>query len=232
MFAFWCDIDCAKKQIFSLIQFFIMTYPQPPWLLRGYAIQTLQLVAIDRIRPLIPPALKIVSVFPGKTLGGIYLASYEAGSTLTYNELIVVGAIVHLGTHFGGWISHIYVDHPDSIAGGRQIWGLPKEQAEFTWNHQKAISVTVRQGQQTLCSLDSEWQVPGWQQALTVPVISEVKSSLVCFNGQTNFKVHLADAKVSIPVESPFARLKLDNPMMSFYCNPLQLVAHPPNPIH
>jgi acetoacetate decarboxylase len=25
------------------------------------------------------------------------------------------------------------VDNPDSVAGGREIWGLPKELAEFSW---------------------------------------------------------------------------------------------------
>ncbi|WP_416666306.1 acetoacetate decarboxylase family protein [Egbenema bharatensis] len=206
-----------------------MTYPQPPWLLRGYAIQTLQLVEIDRIRPHIPSELEIISVFPGKTIGGIYLAAYGDGSTLTYNELIVVGAMVHKGTNFGGWISHIYVDHPDSIAGGRQIWGLPKEQADFTWNHQGPLSVTVQQGNQTLCRLESRWQIPGWSQPLTVPVISTKASHLACFNGQANFKVHLANAALFIPPESPFAPLKLDKPMLSFYCNPLELVANPPS---
>jgi hypothetical protein len=206
-----------------------MTYPQPPWTLRGYAIQTLQLIDVDRIRPLIPPTLKIVSIFPGKTLGGIYLAAYTEGSTLTYSELIVVSAIVRRGANFGGWISHIYVDHPDSIAGGRQIWGLPKEQAEFSWNHHGIISVAAQQGAQTLCTLNSRWQLPGWNQTLTIPIMSTKASHLVCFKGQANFKVHLAGTELSIPPESPLARLKLDTPILSFYCNPLQLVANPPD---
>ncbi len=39
-----------------------MPYPQPPWTLKGYAIQTLHLVNIDQVRPLIPLELEIFSV--------------------------------------------------------------------------------------------------------------------------------------------------------------------------
>ena len=51
-----------------------MPYPQAPWTLQGYAIQTLQLLDIDRVRPFIPSELNIITVLPGKTLGGVYLS--------------------------------------------------------------------------------------------------------------------------------------------------------------
>jgi acetoacetate decarboxylase len=67
-----------------------MSYPQAPWILQGYAFQTLQLLDIERVRPFIPAELDIISVFPGKTLGGVYLSRYSAGSVLEYSELIVI----------------------------------------------------------------------------------------------------------------------------------------------
>ena len=70
-----------------------MNYPQPPWNLKGHAIQTLNLLDINQVRPVIPPELEIVAVLPGKTLGGIYLSAYKSGSLLQYNELIVVAGL-------------------------------------------------------------------------------------------------------------------------------------------
>jgi hypothetical protein len=94
-----------------------MAYPQAPWTLQGYSLQTLNLIDITAARSLVPSELEIISVWPGKTLGGVYVASYGSGSTLEYNELIVVSAITRYANRFGTWISHIYVDNPDSVAG-------------------------------------------------------------------------------------------------------------------
>jgi len=56
-------------------------------------------------------------------LGGVMLADYREG-TLAYHELIVFRR--------GCVVSHIYVDDERSRSGGREIWNLPKELADFT----------------------------------------------------------------------------------------------------
>lgn len=71
-----------------------MAYPQALWTLQGYAIQTVQLIDIEQVRPLIPSELEIVSIWPGKTVGGVYLSYYGSGSVLEYSELIVVAGVV------------------------------------------------------------------------------------------------------------------------------------------
>jgi acetoacetate decarboxylase len=109
-----------------------MSYPSAPWPLQGDAVHTLQLVDRVRARAVVPSALDMVSGLPGQTLGVVSLASDGPGSVLPYNELIVVPALTRSGIHAGWWISHLTVDHPDALAGGREIWGLPKELAQFT----------------------------------------------------------------------------------------------------
>ena len=52
------------------------------------------------------------------------LANYTSG-TLVYRELIVFSH----ATARGMVVSHIYVDDEQSLSGGREIWGLPKELA-------------------------------------------------------------------------------------------------------
>ena len=56
------------------------------------------------------------------------LANYTSG-TLVYRELIVFSH----ATARGMVVSHIYVDDEQSLSGGHEIWGLPKELAEFEY---------------------------------------------------------------------------------------------------
>ena len=55
------------------------------------------------------------------------LANYRSG-TLRYRELIVFSH----ATPRGMVVTHIYVDDEQSLRGGREIWGLPKELASST----------------------------------------------------------------------------------------------------
>lgn len=205
-----------------------MTHPPAPWHLQGFAYQTLHLVDSERIRPQVPSQLDIVPLFPGKTLGGVYVASYGVGSTLSYNELIVISGLVHYSGQVGCWISHIYVDHPSSVAGGREIWGLPKEYAQFDWRTDSLPSVTVRQGTETLCHLRCPWQIWGWRQGITVPVFSFRKPTLLRFNGQGSCTPRLAGIELEIPAESAFAGLELGPVWLGFFCEGLKLTAQPP----
>lgn len=58
------------------------------------------------------------------------LADYREG-TLRYREL-VVGTLVRRGTRAGVLALGIWVDSPESMRGGRRLWGIPKELADFT----------------------------------------------------------------------------------------------------
>jgi hypothetical protein len=206
-----------------------MTYPAAPWNLQGFSLQTLHLLDVDRVRPLVPAQLQIFSVLPGKTIGGVYIASYGKGSTLEYNELIVVSGLVYRSGQIGSWISHIYVDNPDSVAGGRNIWGLPKQMAEFTWERHKTSSVQVKQGEQLLCNLSSEWELPGWQQPVAVSSFGVLNSELLTFSGQGTMKLHLAGTKLAVPPESPFGELNLGQPWLGFYSHFLDLKINAPS---
>lgn len=205
-----------------------MAYPEAPWTLQGYAIQTLQLIDIDKARPFIPTELDIISVWPGKTLGGVYVSSYGFGSVLEYNELIVVAGIVTYSGKIGGWISHIYVDNSDSVAGGREIWGLPKELAEFSWVKGDQSNVTVRQGNQQLCSLTYSQPSFDLPIPLSGSVFSNLATDLLLFKGEFKSHLGLINSKLVVAAESPFASLNLGQPWLSVYCDDLRLVAGAP----
>lgn len=206
-----------------------MTHPYPPWTLCGHGLQTVHLLDVDRVRPFIPPSLEIISVLPGKTVGSVYVARYNSDSTLPYSELIVASGLVQHNRQIGSWISHIYVDNPQSVEGGREIWGLPKELAEFEWRTDASVKVT--QAGIVLCTLNCNWQIPGLSQPLSSPVFSLQNNELICFTGDWRSKFNLAGVKLSIPDTSPFSDLNIKRPLLSLSLNPLHFTANAPTPV-
>ncbi|WP_414543724.1 acetoacetate decarboxylase family protein [Nostoc sp. CCY0012] len=197
-----------------------MSYPSAPWTLVGDAIQTLHLVNIEQVRSLVPTELNIISVWPGKTLGGIYLSRYESGSVLQYSELIVVSAVVFYQGKIGPWISHIYVDNADSVAGGREIWGLPKELADFTW---EGKNVTVRQGDRLLCHLNYNQQSLAWRQKLSASAFSVMNTNLLAFRAELDARLGLVGCNVQVPATSPFAGINFSQPVATVCCEQMRL---------
>ncbi|NJL60915.1 MAG: acetoacetate decarboxylase family protein [Methylacidiphilales bacterium] len=204
-----------------------MPYPPTPWYLEGYAVQTLHLVDIDRIRHLIPSELKIISVFPGKTIGGLYLSKYISNSVLAYSELIIIPALVSYRGKISGWVSHIYVDNLDSVAGGREIWGLPKELADFDWQIDKRV--VVKQGNNLLCRLDYNKQsLFAWRQWLAWSSLSRKNGNILSFPFEFEFKFGLINSRLEVPQESHFSDLNLQNPLLTIRCDEMSLKVDAP----
>lgn len=189
-----------------------MTYPPAPWTLKGNVFVSLSLINIADARPFIPKALDIREVLPGKTLGGIYLANYTSDSTMAYGELIVFPGLAQSRDRANSWISHIYVDNPDSVAGGREIWKLPKEMAEFSWQGDRAI---VSQNNTIL------YEVRYRQPWLKLPVsyrlntFSQLDGKFVEFPAQFRLNAGWVNATGNVPTDSPFAPLQLNRPLMT-----------------
>ena len=214
-----------------------MPYPTAPWTLQGYALQTLQLIDIEQVRPLIPPEFEIVSVLPGKTVAGVYLSYYGSGSVLEYSELIVVPGAVSYSGKIGGWVSHIYVNNSDSVAGGREIWGLPKELAEFTWEQGTQSTsgydnrLSVRQGEQLLCCFSYNQPSFGLHLPLSGDVFSTLWDSVLLFNGKLESVTSIVGSQIQIPAFSPLASIGLDQPWLTFYWDRLNLMVGVPEVI-
>lgn len=208
-----------------------MTYPSAPWTLKGYAFLTLQWIDVEKARPFIPTELEIISLWPGKTLGGVYISSYGLGSVMEYNELIITSALVRYAGKVGSWVSHIYVDNPNSVAGGREIWGLPKELAEFNWEEGKTSCVSVAQGNQELCSLTYSQPSWSWQLPFTGNILSALGGHFLSFQGEFQGKVGWIASQLKIPPASPFASLNLGQSWLSFACEEMNFVAGVPQVI-
>lgn len=101
-------------------------YPPAPW--RAQAHYWAGLFRSDRpatlpagARPLLGARSRVVT-----------LVRYLPGSTLVYDELIIATPAL-IGARPGLYIEYIWVDSLASLWGGRRIWGLPKEMADFAW---------------------------------------------------------------------------------------------------
>ncbi|ALF53212.1 acetoacetate decarboxylase [Nostoc piscinale CENA21] len=203
-----------------------MTYPATPWILLGKAIASLYLVNINQVRSLIPSEFRVFSVWPGKTLGCVYLADYREGSVLEYSELIIAPAVVSYQNQIGAWISHIYVDNADSVAGGQEIWGLPKELADFTWEEDKRVK--VRQGDRKLCTLNYSQQSLAWRQRLTGSAFSVRGVELLQFSAECEALLGLISSQLEVPGESHFASIGLGQPFLTGRAEQMKLkVADP-----
>lgn len=106
-----------------------MPYPPEPWHLHGHAHVGVFLLPRGETPPPHSPRTRALTVF-GRTIVAAAFFRYTDPSPLTYDEI--------MATQFvrDGWrprvsITHIWVDSPDSMAGGRELWAIPKDLAEF-----------------------------------------------------------------------------------------------------
>ena len=204
-------------------------YPAAPWRLRGWAFQSLHLVNINAVRPLVPPGLRVLRVSPRHTLGCVYIANYGTGSVLQYHELIVLPALVWGAGRLGFWVSHIYVDDRSSMAGGREVWNLPKEMAEFTVNDGVGDrQISVQQNGTSLVTIEYKPARAGVPFPMPLPAFGTLNGAPRFFVGRARSHLGLARASLQIPAESPFTRLGLGRPFKGLSYASLDLLAAAP----
>jgi acetoacetate decarboxylase len=106
-------------------------YPAAPWAMRGSMWLTVFRLGrgVDEVRP-----------------AGIYGAAfvdYTEGSPLTYGELLVARLMRRdEGRGRAVTITDIWVDSPASVAGGRELWAIPKGLCDFELESSRRGPVT------------------------------------------------------------------------------------------
>lgn len=203
-----------------------MNHPPAPWTLKGHGYLTLHLVDFSEAAKAIPKDLEIVQVLPGKTIGGLFLGKYEAGSTLTYGELIAVPGLVRYGSRIGAWVAHIYVDNASSIAGGREIWGLPKEDAQFFW--QPEGGAIVKQGDRTLCNFTHAWQFNLLRLSGQFDTYTKLVGELMRFESSAIGNLSVVSSRLEVPRSSPFANIIDSQPWMAVKAESLEITIAAP----
>ena len=110
-----------------------VAYPPQPWHLGGRLSLTLWPVPTgelpEHFPAAVPPGARPLSL-RGRTLVGTAFVRYQPGGVLSYDELLAA-VPVRDGRGLAITIPAIWVDSRASLAGGRRLWGIPKELAEF-----------------------------------------------------------------------------------------------------
>lgn len=176
------------------------------------------LVPVEAVRPLLPAHADVVAVVPGHTLHVLAAARYEAGSTLTYSELLVAPAVVRTAAGVGLFPTRLYVDDQTSLRGGHAIWSLPKELAEFEWVERTeppqglfgkeghSYELTVRQGGVPLLEA---WWMPRYLSMpyrTRLPVVSERDGKLHLWHAEASARARLATRHLEVPAGSALAQ--------------------------
>ena len=105
------------------------SYPPEPWDLHGHAHVGMWLLPRDRTPAPHSPATKVVTIF-GRAIVCAAFFVYEEPSPLTYNEIMST-VLVREGWRIRVSITHIWVDSEASRDGGRALWAIPKDLADF-----------------------------------------------------------------------------------------------------
>lgn len=107
------------------------TYPEGPWYLGGSLDVSVFLVPEHELPPFALPRGRRPLMVGRRVVVGVASVRYVPGGVLAYDELLV--AIPTLGA--GGaavTIPQIWVNSDASRRGGRELWGIPKELADFS----------------------------------------------------------------------------------------------------
>lgn len=115
-------------------------YPPEPWDLTGHAYVGVFLVP-TREAPPVPAGVRPVRLL-GRVVVSAAWVVYEEPSPLTYHELMTT-VLVRRGWRPQVSITHIWVDSAASRAGGRALWAIPKDLADFEARRDTAYAMSL-----------------------------------------------------------------------------------------
>lgn len=107
----------------------VNAYPAEPWDLHGHALVGVFLLPKGTAPPPHHAGTPRIRLF-GRTIVAAAFFRYDEPSPLTYDEIMAT-QLVREGLRPRVSITHIWVDSPASRDGGRDLWAIPKELAEF-----------------------------------------------------------------------------------------------------
>jgi hypothetical protein len=193
-------------------------YPPPPWDMKGQF--WMGSFKSDVPVPL-PTGLKHLLDPHSLT---VVLLHFSEG-TLCYDEL-AFGTLARLGWRVGLYVDYIWVNHLASLWGGRRVWGLPKNMAEFTWKD-AGLSVTDDRGPVVTFKLDmSPANLP--RVGMPMPMITQLEDGSWLYSPVSlSWRGRVGGASISIE-EWPerFDYHPSNKPFFSFSGKPFHMVAH------
>jgi hypothetical protein len=130
----------------------------------------------------------------GRSAGVLAYIEYHPPSPLTYSELIWMPAFVRFGRAKGQWVARMYVDSEASLAGGREIWKLPKSLASF---ERRGGRVDVHADDGTELRLEFTARGPRAPLRSSVKTLQPHEGGAIAFRGDFAARARVARVKVA-----------------------------------
>lgn len=191
-------------------------YPPEPWQLRGQLHAAALLVPLAELpRALyreLPPGWRPVRV-AGRVVVGVAWVSYEPGGVLSYREVMAT-VLVRRGLRVLPHVFAIWVDSEASRDGGRALWGIPKELAEFEFTGDTFTARTAHQPIAT-ARLRPAFGVPGrWP--VRFSVVQSLDGAAKASPVRSRSGLAVARMTLQAPAAGPLGFLAGRRPLASF----------------
>lgn len=193
------------------------TYPAEPWDLHGHAYVGTWLIPRKDMPAPHSTATKPITLF-GRGIVCAAFFVYEEPSPLTYDEIMAT-VLVRQGWRLRVSITHIWVNSPASRDGGRELWAIPKELAEFdvaphtSYAAQGIGSLTVRRVRR-----------PPWRLPLGFRIAQDRAGSLLVSPVSGRIRFGIATGRWSFAANGPLGFLTGRKPLLTLVARPFRLV--------
>ncbi|MFD8499860.1 acetoacetate decarboxylase family protein [Amycolatopsis sp. NPDC059657] len=197
-----------------------MTYPPEPWNLAGQAYLSIWRVPAADL-PELPGGVKPV-VLGGRAQVFTAWVDYQPPGQLSYHELLSTVAV--RGPRVSSSITDIWVDSEISLAGGRELWGIPKDLATLSFTHGKTFtaSAATEDGWIATAAFTPRLGLPIAAPA-AFDVVQTLKGDLKRSPVRAKARPHLASADWSVNPEGPLGYLSGHNPSLNLHVRDFSL---------
>lgn len=192
-------------------------YPAEPWDLHGHAYVGVWLLPRDQAPTPCSPETRTVTVL-GRTVVCAAFFIYEEPSPLTYDEIMAT-VLVREGWRLRVSITHIWVNSVASRDGGRRLWAIPKDLADFDVAHHSSYAA---QGIGSL-AVRRVRRLP-WPLPLGFRIAQDRAGSLLVSPVAGRIRFGLATARWSLAGDGPLGFLTGRKPLLTVACRPFHLL--------
>jgi hypothetical protein len=158
--------------------------------------------------------------------GALFAAQYDLTSSLSYNEFGIGLFGRSTSRRLGFFPARLWVDNPDSVNAGRQIWGLSKRLARFTWTRgQSDLALRVELEESALINLSLSAPGVGMSFPLAVRCVSfDPAGRALRWKMRSRSTLRRGRLQVEIPPGSPVAALLPGRRFRGVCLDPLDLI--------
>jgi hypothetical protein len=194
-----------------------MSYPAEPWDLHGHAYVGAWLVPRADLPAPHSPATRPITIF-GRGIVSAAFFVYEEPSPLTYDEIMAT-VLVREGWRLRVSITHIWVNSANSRDGGRELWAIPKDLADFRVTPHRTY---VAEGIGSL-ALRAVRRLP-WRLPLAFRIAQDRAGTLQVSPVAGRARLGLAGARWSFTPDGPIGFLAGRKPLVTLAVRPFALM--------